>query len=298
MAMDRLQLLKRESRRRGLRVRQSAQVSSQVILNQIRKQDPYYVNCISWDMLDNSSQGHQEEPTWSLQCAPHLFPPRISFHSELRANASSIEGDMKMRRKEKRVKSDEEVSQNQQTSGLHLEPILGPQFLDRESQQRLAELMTMTKASGGKASDEDLPEIGETGKHLIYSSDSSREHKTRTYLGIALPGEEWAALFYEVLGCPDPGEYPYSPGEDVDQYEDRYKKVFQDSIPSYQMLSRIWDMYTDVEYQPDEINQLQAECLRAKLITSNPMATQWLAKLLRACDAALQSGLGLFLASD
>jgi hypothetical protein len=157
--------------------------------------------------------------------------------------------------------------------------------------------MKNAKKPDSKAS-ESLPEIGETGEHSIYLSDPSRGQKQGAYLGIDLQAEGWAALFYEVLGCPDPSKYPYSPGESADQYEDGYRKGFQDAIPDYPMLARIWDMYTDVEYHPDEINQLRAECVRAKLITSNPTGSEWVTKLLSACDTALQRGLGLYLASD
>ena len=177
---------------------------------------------------------------------------------------------------------------------VRLEPILGRQLLEQDVQERFAEPLTNARTGEQKA----LPEIGETGRHSVYLSNHSHVQKAHTYLGIDLKAEEWAALFYEVLGCPDSGKYPYSPEESADQYEGRYRKLFQDAIPAYPMLARIWDMYTDVEYQPDEINQLRAECEQVKLVNSNLTASEWLGKLVSACDAAIQSGLGLYLASD
>jgi hypothetical protein len=179
-------------------------------------------------------------------------------------------------------------------SGMRLEPVLGRQLLEKDSQERFAEPLRKARTDDQKA----LPEIGETGRHSMYLSNHSRAQKERMYLGIDLRAEEWAALFYQVLGCPDPSKYPYSQEESSDQYEDRYRKLFQDAIPAYPMLARIWDMYTDVEYQPNEIDQLRAECERVKLVNSNLAASEWLDKMLGGCDAAIQRGLGLYLASD
>lgn len=115
-------------------------------------------------------------------------------------------------------------------------------------------------------------------------------------LPIFLIGDEWSALFRDVLHVKDPE--PYVAAEDIEEYTERQRMLFQQSIAEYPMLGRIWDMYTDASYEPNEMSQLRDECLRVKASTSNVVAMRGLDKLLRACDEALEESLGLILFCD
>lgn len=115
-------------------------------------------------------------------------------------------------------------------------------------------------------------------------------------LGIKFNGADWEALFLDALRCPEPE--PYVQGENIDEYERRSKRNFQQAISKYPMLSRIWDLYEDVTYTPEEAKQLREECIEIQPTTTDPRVSRALAKLIYASDEALKTGYGLFLASD
>ena len=92
---------------------------------------------------------------------------------------------------------------------------------------------------------------------------------------------------------------PYIQGEDIYEYDERNRAIFRQSIPEYPMLGRIWNMYEDVGYTPEQVRQLRDECLKLQAIaTANPHALEALKKLIMACDEAIKVGGGLFLVSD
>ena len=115
-------------------------------------------------------------------------------------------------------------------------------------------------------------------------------------LPLFFEGPEWSSLFHDVLRAKD--RDPLSPSEDLDKWSQRQRARFQESIPDYPMLGRIWDTYIDVHYQPEEVRRLRDECLRVKSSTSNPTALSGLDKLIAASDEALKDRLGLSLLSD
>lgn len=111
-------------------------------------------------------------------------------------------------------------------------------------------------------------------------------------------GSEWIALFRDVLKCPMGIDQPLGAGEDSREWRERNRLRFQQAIPDYPMLGRIWDTYADVIYTPPEPAQLRDECLRVKARTSDVIAVRGLDKLILACDEALRDGVGVYLASD
>lgn len=82
-------------------------------------------------------------------------------------------------------------------------------------------------------------------------------------------------------------------GEDVNEHCERNRRLFQQSIPNYPMLGRIFDMYEDYVFTPEEVERLREECLRVKSFTSNPAADLGLRKLiyarLVACNRPLRA---------
>lgn len=118
------------------------------------------------------------------------------------------------------------------------------------------------------------------------------------YLDTRLEGDEWEALFLDVLRCPDVGEVPYLPNESSAEWQERYGFKFQQTIPAYPLLGRIHDLFIYVIYKPEEVGQLRDECLRVQSTTSNEKALATLKKLVRSCDEASKIGSGLLLAPD
>jgi hypothetical protein len=114
-----------------------------------------------------------------------------------------------------------------------------------------------------------------------------------------LEGNEWVALFGNVLHCPIEDEEPYAPGDSLDELDERVMLSFQRAIPEYRMLGRIWDTYIDIEYKQEEISELRDECLKVvALASSNPVALQGLRKLIAACDEAISRGGSIMLACN
>lgn len=101
-----------------------------------------------------------------------------------------------------------------------------------------------------------------------------------------------------MLGCPKGIDEPRARGESNEAWQQRYTLKFQQFIPDYPMLGRIWDTYIDVGYQGDEVKSVREECLKVRAKTSNFTALEGLAKLIKACDEGLEMGLGLYLACD
>lgn len=118
------------------------------------------------------------------------------------------------------------------------------------------------------------------------------------YLDLRLEGDEWAALFVDVLKCPDADDFPSLPGESNEEWRKRYSLKFQQAIPSYPILARIHDLFIYVIYTPDEVNELRSESLRLQSMTSNELAVAMLKKLVQACDEASKAGSGLVLVPD
>jgi len=148
-----------------------------------------------------------------------------------------------------------------------------------------------------------VPESGIAGSLSIYlMHDPSFKAVSKgvlgedRYLGLYLDGEEWGALFFDTLGCPDVNGTPRLPNEDRAEWEERYSLKFRQAIPDYPMLARISDLFMYVRYMPEEIEQLRNECVKIRSSASNEKAVRGLAKLLGACDEASKVGSGLLLA--
>ena len=116
------------------------------------------------------------------------------------------------------------------------------------------------------------------------------------YLQLWLDGDEWAAVFFKVLGCPERDSIPRFQNESSDDWEHRYSLMFQRTIPEYPMLGRMSDLFGYVTYRPEEIEQLRVECARIQSGTVNQKAISGLAKLIEACDEASKVNSGLLFA--
>lgn len=116
------------------------------------------------------------------------------------------------------------------------------------------------------------------------------------YLQLYLDGPEWEALFFDTLGCPEPE--PYIEGENPEEADNRLRVKFQQAIPQYPMLSRLWDPYRHAGYNLDQVKRLRDECLKIQSDANNSWASAALGKLIQACEEAIMNRQGLFFVAD
>lgn len=133
---------------------------------------------------------------------------------------------------------------------------------------------------------------------LWFEEDSNSYHRQpERYLG-DLGGDEWGAIFHEVLKCPLPSDNPPLPNESGEEWQERFSQMFQQTIPEYPMLGEIWHLDIYVSYQPEEIRLLRDECLKVRAKTSNEEALKGISQLIWSCDEALKLGYGLIFIPD
>lgn len=119
------------------------------------------------------------------------------------------------------------------------------------------------------------------------------------FTGYQLLLEEWVQLYSKVSGVP--GDFPINRGSlTLDEYDDALAGAFQASVSEkgYRMLGRIWTIYQDVVFLPQEISELQNECAQLSRGCRDEMARSGLEKLLVGCEKARTLDSGLLLSSD
>ena len=98
--------------------------------------------------------------------------------------------------------------------------------------------------------------------------------------------EDWHALFVDVLHAAAQG-----PPEWV-------REEFREATTDYPMLGRIWSVYDECLFFPDDLSELRGECVKLKSETTQPEAVKALRKLIYACDEAAKRGFSLILSGD
>lgn len=140
---------------------------------------------------------------------------------------------------------------------------------------------------------EDLFDGFENGSHHLYvvCEPNWRPYDSgdARYLELDFHVSDWEALFWDVLGCPK---------FDLNESSERNREMFQQAIPEYPMLSRIWDNYEDYVFTPEEIEKLRNECLQIKAGVAEANAARALRKLIYACDEASKAGCNLMFVCD
>ena len=116
------------------------------------------------------------------------------------------------------------------------------------------------------------------------------------YVGFDFHRHDWEALFWTALNAARLDEYVQ--GEDIIQYHERNRQKFEDSIPDYPFLGRIFDMYEDAVYEASEVEPLRNECVKAQGASNDERSIRALSKVMLACDKAIERNLGLLFISD
>jgi hypothetical protein len=124
-----------------------------------------------------------------------------------------------------------------------------------------------------------------------WNADSGDRH-----IPVCLNEVDWQAIFFKRLHCPE--RDAYVPGEDTNDWLNRNRRLFERSIPDYPMLGRIFDMYEDYTFTPNEAALLRDECLRAKASSSEPSADVALRKIIYCCNIASAENRHLVFSGD
>ena len=193
------------------------------------------------------------------------------------------------------------MGQKQDMDHKKMVPFLGKEgpFGDAGAYSRLEEL-----AGSPNESSSDEGSEGAGGLAIVamreptpVSFDSGLSGIDR-YLHLRLNGDEWVALYRQALRCPDAGQLPRLPNEDLEEWSKRYGAQFQQAMPAQPMLARIYDRFNYVSYAPDEIEQLRVECVELEASILNEKARFGLKKLIAACNEASRLRVGLLFVPD
>ena len=116
------------------------------------------------------------------------------------------------------------------------------------------------------------------------------------HIPVCLNEDDWQAIFFKCLHSAE--REPYVGGEDTNDWLNRNRRLFEQPIPDYPMLGRIFDMYEDYVFTPDEVVRLRDECVRARALSFEPSADVALRKIIYCCDVAAADSLHLVFSGD
>ncbi len=136
------------------------------------------------------------------------------------------------------------------------------------------------------------------GISVIKNPESEQTDEENFYTGRWIWVDEWEELFQNVLHAPI--EIKPNKGESFLDFQARREKLFQEDLTSkgYEMLGRIWYIFSDAFFAPSEVDKLLKECLELQQKTENKKALSALEKLIFACNQALKVKSGVFLFCD
>ena len=116
------------------------------------------------------------------------------------------------------------------------------------------------------------------------------------YLELDFHLSDWEAFYVKSLKVPEDEEYQFN--ENIDSFDERNKRRFQNSIRDFPMLGRIFSMYEDYLFTTQEILSLRYECERLKLELKEKDAIKAVRKLIYASDEAIKAEFNLMFVCD
>lgn len=106
---------------------------------------------------------------------------------------------------------------------------------------------------------------------------------------------EWESFFFRTLGVT---VTEFFPGETFVDYETRRVRKFRETLSNYPLLSRIDEFYQDAGFTADEVPFLREELRRVENLELDAEGRAFLDGMVKACDLASDSNLGIFLSSS
>lgn len=114
----------------------------------------------------------------------------------------------------------------------------------------------------------------------------------KQYLGYDIRPEDIEALYFEGIGTP---RWESIAADSVDRHLEIYNQSMKEKMADYPMVARVSDTDVRVEYSPEEVSQLRAECEKVLENASDEKAVKALQKFAIACYKASQSQKSLLL---
>lgn len=114
----------------------------------------------------------------------------------------------------------------------------------------------------------------------------------KQYLGYDVRPEDIEALYFEGIGTP---RWESIEADSVDRQMEIYNQSMQEKMADYPLIGRVSDTDARVEYSPEEVSQLRAECETVLENAADPKAVKALQKFAIACHKAAERQKGLLL---
>ena len=133
-------------------------------------------------------------------------------------------------------------------------------------------------------------EIKGYGSLSVNLSGNSADEKQ--YLGYDIIPQDIEALYFEGIGTP---RWESIEAENVDQQLEIYNQSMKEKMADYPLIARVSDTDATVEYSPEEVSGLRAECDKVIEATADEKAVKASQKFAIACYKAAESQSGLLL---
>jgi hypothetical protein len=134
---------------------------------------------------------------------------------------------------------------------------------------------------------QELKGYGSLSIHLAGDSVDDKD-----YLGYDIRPEDIEALYFEGIGTP---RWESIEADSVEQQLEIYNRSMKEQMLNYPLIGRVTDTDQRVEYKPDELLQLRAECETVLETTADPKAVRALQKFAIACHKASKQQKSLLL---
>jgi len=134
---------------------------------------------------------------------------------------------------------------------------------------------------------EELKGYGSLSPNLVGDSADDKE-----YVGYDIRPEDIEALYFEGIGVP---RWESIKADSVEQQLEIYNESMKERMADYPLIQRVSDTDQKVEYTPDEVSQLRAECEKVLETAADPKAVKASQKFAIACYKASERQKGLLL---
>lgn len=111
-------------------------------------------------------------------------------------------------------------------------------------------------------------------------------------LGYDIRPEDIEALYFEGIGTP---RWESIAAKSVDEQLEIYNRSMKEKMADYPLIGRVTDTDVRVEYAPEQVSELRAECEKVLDNTANEKAAKAAQKFAIACHKAAEREKGLVL---
>ena len=134
---------------------------------------------------------------------------------------------------------------------------------------------------------EEVTGYGSLSPNLVGDSAEDKE-----YVGYDIRPEDIEALYFEGIGTP---RWESIEADSVEKQLEIYNQSMKERMADYPLIGRVSDTDQRVEYTPEEVSQLRAECEKVLETAADPKAVKALQKFAIACHKASEQQKGLLL---